>query len=88
MKLFDTVSAILSELSGIETICLEHELQGDLALDSIQMVTLLMMLEENFQILLDESDMNPFDLINVQHVVALVKKYIGGESNETASEEN
>lgn len=88
MKLFDTVSAILSELSGIETICLEHELQGDLALDSIQMVTLLMMLEENFQITLDESDMNPFDLVNVWQVVDLVEKYAGGENNEENKKED
>lgn len=82
MEIFNKVCVILSELSGMETICLEHELQSDLGLDSLQMVTLLMMLEENFQITLDESDMNPFDLINVWHVVDLVEKYVGGESNE------
>lgn len=83
MEIFDKVCVILSELSGMETICLEQELQGDLGLDSLQMVTLLMMLEENFQITLDESDMNPFDLNNVCHVVDLVKKYLGGEKFET-----
>ena len=88
MELFDKVCVILSELSGIETICLEHELQSDLGLDSLQMVTLLMMLEENFQITLDESDMNPFDLINVQHIVDLVEKYAGGENNEENKKED
>ena len=82
MEIFDKVCVILSELSGIETICLEHELQSDLGLDSLQMVMLLMMLEENFQITLDESDMNPFDLVNVWHVVDLVEKYMGGKNNE------
>lgn len=82
METFDKVTIILSELSGMDNICLEHNLRSDLALDSLQMVTLLMMLEENFQIVLDESDMNPFDLITVWHVVNLVEKYIGGESNE------
>lgn len=82
MEIFDKVCVILSELSGMETICLEHELQSDLGLDSLQMVTLLMMLEENFQITLDESDMNPFDLVNVWQVVDLVEKYAGGENNE------
>lgn len=81
MEVFDKVKMILSELSGIETICIEHGLQADLGLDSLQMVTLLMMLEEKFQITLDESDMNPFDLINVYHVVCLVEKYLGGERN-------
>ena len=87
MELFDKVCVILSELSGIETICLEHELQSDLGLDSLQMVTLLMMLEENFQITLDESDMNPFDLVNVWQVVDLVEKYEGGEKNEENEKE-
>ena len=88
MELFDKVCVILSELSGIETICLEHELQSDLGLDSLQMVTLLMMLEENFQITLDESDMNPFDLANVWQVVDLVEKYAGGENNEENEKED
>ena len=88
MEIFDKVCVILSELSGIETICLEHELQSELGLDSLQMVTLLMMLEENFQITLDESDMNPFDLVNVWQVVDLVEKYAGGENNEENEKED
>ena len=88
MEFFDKVCVILSELSGIETICLEHELQSDLGLDSLQMVTLLMMLEENFQITLDESDMNPFDLVIVWQVVDLVEKYAGGENNEENEKED
>ena len=88
MEIFDKVTVILSELSGMETIFLEQELQSDLGLDSLQMVTLLMMLEENFSIVLDESDMNPFDLINVWHVVNLVKKYLGGDSNEETEKED
>ena len=88
MKIFDKVIVVLSELSGMETICFEHELQSDLGLDSLQMVTLLMKLEESFQITLDESDMNPFDLINVWHVVNLVEKYVGGDSNEETEKED
>ena len=88
MNIFNKVTVILSELSGMETICLEHELQNDLGLDSLQMVTLLIMLEENFQIVLDESDMNPFDLINVWHIVDLVEKYIGGDDSEKTEKEN
>ena len=87
MKIFDKVCAILSELSGVETVYLEHGLQSDLGLDSLQMVMLLMMLEESFQITLDESDMNPFDLANVWQVVDLVKKYEGGEKNEENEKE-
>ena len=81
MKIFDQVSAILSELSGMESIAPEQELQADLGLDSLQLVTLLVMLEEGFRIVLDEADMNPFDLLTVAHVVGLVEKYIGGEND-------
>ena len=50
-------------------------------LDSLRLVTLLVMLEEGFRIVLDEADMNPFDLLTVAHVVGLVEKYIGGEND-------
>jgi acyl carrier protein len=46
------------------------------------MVTLLMMIEDEFQIVLDESDMNPFDLITVEDVVKLVAKYLEGNNHE------
>ena len=82
MEIFNKVTAILSELSGIGTILLEHEIQNDLGLDSLQMVTLLMILEDSFQIVLDEGDMNPFDLIYVWHIVDLIKKYVGGNDSE------
>ena len=66
----------------MEDLCLtsvqdEHQtLLGDLALDSLRMVMLLVMLEDTFEIDLDESDMNPFALITVYDVIALVKKYV------------
>ena len=82
MENFDKVRVILSDISGMETICLEHELQNDLGLDSIQMITLLMMLEETFQITLEESDMNPFDLLTVSNVVELVEKYAPEEADD------
>lgn len=88
MEIFNVVTTILSELSGMENIRLEHELQNDLALDSLQMVMLLLMLEESFQIVLDESDMNPFDFVNVRSIVNLVQKYVGGDSHEETEKEN
>ena len=85
MKIFDKVTAVLCELSGNENIEPDHNLQNDLGLDSLQMVTLLIMLEDTFEIVLDEADMNPFDLLTVSDVVNLIEKYIGGESNEENS---
>lgn len=77
----DKVIEILAELSGTENISLENHLQNDLGLDSMLMVTLLLDIEEKFEIELNESDMNPFDLNTVQDVVSLVEKY-GGDKNE------
>ena len=88
MESFDTVSEILSELSGVENIYAEQDLQLDLGLDSLQLVTLLIMLEESFQITLNESDMNPFDLINVNNVINLVEKYLCGGNNEENESES
>lgn len=88
MVIFNKVTDILFEISGVENIRPEQELQNDLGLDSLQMVMLLMMLEDTFQIVLNESDMNPFDLINVQNIINLVEKYVGGESNEEGKKEN
>ena len=88
MDVFEKVSEILSELSEKEIIDLEDKLQDDLGLDSLQMVLLLVTLEENFEIVFDETDMNPFDLINVFHVVNLVEKYLGNDNNKEHEEEN
>ena len=82
MKTFEKITAILSELCEIKEISPKNDLQADLGLDSLQMVTLLMMLEENFEIVLDESDMNPFDLARVEDVIHLLERYTGDE-NET-----
>lgn len=81
MNIEEKVKAILSELSGEDTIDNASALQEELALDSLMMVTLLMEIEDTFAIELDESDMNPFDLETVQSVIDLVMKYCGGDKN-------
>jgi acyl carrier protein len=83
MNVYDKVEVILKELSGNETIGLESILGSDLALDSLSMVTLMIELEEDFEIRFDESDLNPFDLVRVSDVVELVKKYVGEENEES-----
>lgn len=65
----------------LENLCTEKitdtslQLIGDLAMDSLCMVMLLVTIEEVFEIELDESDMNPFALVTVQDVINLVAKY-------------
>lgn len=69
------VMEIIKKLSGAEEVFESDELQGDLHLDSLALVTLLVDIEEKFNIELKESDMNPFDLITVRDVAELVRKY-------------
>ncbi len=79
-----TVVEILGNL-GVENIDdFSAKLIEDLGLDSLKMVTLLIEIEDAFGIELDESDMNPFDLVTVNDIVTLARKYVsedGGESN-------
>ncbi len=81
MKIEEKVKGILSELSGEKSIENTFQLQGDLALDSLMMVTMLVEIEDVFDVELEEADMNPFDLNTVQSVIDLVAKYCG-DANE------
>ena len=78
MKIFDKVKEIINELCGLEEINVEDSLQQDLGLDSMLLVSLIIEIEDKFQIVLDEADMNPFDLNTVKDVLCLVNKYCGG----------
>lgn len=80
MNIATKVKEILSELSGKEIVEDSDRLQGELALDSLLMVTLLVEIEEVFNIELDETDMNPFDLDTVQNVIDMVARYCGDEN--------
>lgn len=82
MNIEKTIKEILTRLCGEEMIDNEAELQTDLALDSLSMVTLLVEIEESFGIELDESDMNPYDMTTVQDVIDMAEKYMGSGKNE------
>lgn len=83
MNIEEKVKEILFELSGEEVIENDYYLQEQLILDSLAMVTLLIEIEETFEIEIDESDMNPFELSTVQNVIDLVAKYCGDENEKT-----
>ena len=70
------VIEIVEELSLMTIQDTDVTLTGDLSMDSLRMVMLLVTLEDSFEIELDESDMNPFSLITVQDVIDLVMKYV------------
>lgn len=81
MSTFKIIKEIISDISGVNEISLNDELQNDIGLDSLGLVTLLIELEKRFGIELNESDLNPFELTNVFDVVGLVNKYME-KSNE------
>ncbi|MBE6717765.1 MAG: acyl carrier protein [Ruminococcaceae bacterium] len=81
MNIEEKVKGILSELSGQKSVEVDATLQGDLAFDSILMVTMLVQIEDVFGIELDESDMNPFELNTVQSVISMVNRYFCNESD-------
>jgi acyl carrier protein len=56
----------------------EDLLREDLGLDSLMLVTLMVLLEEEFHIEFLAADLDPFALIMVQDVEELVNRYIAG----------
>lgn len=86
MNIEEKVKSILSELSGEVEISNEATLQNDLALDSLSMVTLLVEIEDAFEVQLYEADMNPFDFETVQSVINMVGKYVQDEVEANAVE--
>ena len=69
------VFGILEDLCASEVQDETQQLILDLQMDSLKMVMLLVMIEESFEIELEESDMNPFSLITVKDVITLISKY-------------
>lgn len=79
MNITETVKTVLQEISGLKEINLTDRLQSDMALDSFAMVTLLITIEERFAIELEESDMNPMELLCVSDVINLIERYTDNE---------
>mgnify|MGYP003399600371 CR=1 FL=1 len=76
MNIREKVYEIIQNLCGKSNVMLNNELQKDLGLDSLMLVSLLIEIEEVFSIELDESDMNPFELLIVGDVIELVERYV------------
>ena len=75
MMISERVINVIKKISECDKVKLSDNLQNDICLDSLGLVTLLIELEEEFAIELNESDMNPLDLITVQSVVDVVERY-------------
>lgn len=78
----ERVFQLLRKLSGVEPTDEKDTLLGNLGLDSLNMITMLLDIETEFEIRLHESDMNPYDLIWVSDVINLVEKYVGGRNEK------
>lgn len=70
---------MLTNLVGSDVKDPAQTLVSDLSFDSLRMVTLLIMIEDTFDIELDQADMNPFLLITIQDVIDLVERYVQKE---------
>lgn len=75
-EVFLKVVDILEEIGGIRVEDTSKTLVDDLAMDSFRLVTLLVMIEDAFEIELEESDMDPFRLVSVKDVIDLVSEYV------------
>ena len=71
------VFKILSDLSGVSINEAQMRLVEDIGLDSLMLVTMLIEIEEEFNIELNESDMNPYDFITAGDVIAMTERYVG-----------
>ena len=71
------VFQILSDLSGVSVNEAQMRLVEDIGLDSLMLVTMLIEIEEEFNIELNESDMNPYDFITAGDVIAMTERYVG-----------
>jgi len=70
------VIQLLEEIGLLTISDTSMTLAEELGFDSLKLVMLLVLIEDSFEIELDESDMNPFELLCVEDVVQLVKKYV------------
>lgn len=71
----ERITAILSELTCCENISPDSLLREDLMLDSFSMVSLLIELENEFDVFFDESDLDFSELTTVRDVFSLVERY-------------
>ena len=69
---------IFFQLCGISEVNASDSLNNDLGLDSLALVTLMVMLEDEFHVQFLAADLDPYSLNTVQDVEDLVLRYIDG----------
>lgn len=83
MNIKEKAYGIIAELAGIDSSDIRDSdlLIDGLGFDSLALVELLIIAEDRFGIILDESDLNPLELKTADDFVRLVRKY--AESGES-----
>ena len=81
-KLTQEVVTLINDICPTNVKENSNSLQNDLGMDSLGLIMLLTMIEDTFEIELDESDMDPFALRTVQDVIDLVAKYCHDQTLE------
>lgn len=67
---------ILAAISGMDDITPEQGLVTDIGLNSLRMVEVVIAIEDEFDILFQQSDMNFYKLKNVRDLISLVESYL------------
>lgn len=79
-ELYDRVMEYLMNYATVSQggICLKSSLKNDLGVNSLALTEMVIRLEDTFEILLDESDLDPEKMKTVEDIVILVFKYVNG----------
>ena len=74
----EKLNGVFSQMCGAVEIKPDDLLREDLGFDSLMLVTLMVLLEDEFQIVFMAADLDPFALTTVQNVEELIQRYVAG----------
>lgn len=72
------INSIITEKRFSDTIAADMKLNEDLGFDSLSLVELIVDLEDKFDIVIEESDLDPAQIRTVGQIYTLVDKYAEG----------
>ncbi len=70
------VHKVLTDISGNEKITNDQNLTTDLGLSSLRMFELVIAIEDEFNIMFNQSDLNFYKLNNVGELITLIDTYL------------
>ena len=72
------LNGVFLQMCGAVEIKPDDLLREDLGFDSLMLVTLMVLLEDEVQIVFMAADLDPFALTTVQDVEELIQRYVAG----------